>query len=153
MGREFWTETKLLGYVEVIVKDNAETHMKEAVFDFQGCPCSGKNLSRLLQPAIMALLLREPLHGYRVLELLKEEAMFKEQPPDQTGVYRILRNMEQEKLVACDWELQDSGPARRQYALTEKGLSCLQEWKQTLIDYHDSVSSIIALLNRALGPF
>ena len=127
--------------------------MTEAIFDFQDCPCSGKNLSRLLQPAIMALLLREPLHGYRVLELLRAEAMFKAQPPDQTGVYRILRNMEQEKLVACDWEFQDSGPARKCYTLTEKGLDCLQQWKRTLIAYHVSVSSVIDLLNRAEGPF
>lgn len=125
----------------------------EKIFDFQECPCSGKNLSRLLQPAIMALLVREPLHGYRVLELLRQEAMFKDQPPDQTGVYRILKNMEQENLLVCDWELQNSGPARKRYAITEKGRVCLRQWKQTIIDYHASVSSIISLLNRALGPF
>ncbi len=121
--------------------------------DFQECPCSGKNLSRLLQPAIMALLVHSPLHGYRLLELLRKQEMFKTQPPDQTGVYRMLRNMEQEGLVVCEWDLQDSGPARKQYAITTKGKDCLRRWKQTLIDYHASVSSVIAMLHQALGPF
>ncbi len=119
---------------------------------FQDCPCSGKNLSRLLQPAVMALLVQGPLHGYRILELLKEEAMFKAQPPDQTGVYKILKNMVLDGHVSCNWETQDSGPARKLYTLTETGLSCLDQWKKTLVDYHSSVASIITLLNRKLEP-
>ena len=126
--------------------------MKERV-GFQDCPCTGKNLSRLLQPVVMALLVRGPLHGYRILELLREEAMFKAQPPDQTGVYKTLKNMEREGHVTCSWETQDSGPARKLYTLTEKGMSCLGQWKKTLADYHSSVASVIMLLKRELGPF
>lgn len=124
--------------------------MKE-LFVFQDCPCSGKKLSRLVQPAVMALLLQEPLHGYRILELLREETMFRDQPPDQAGVYKILKNMEQDGHVSCNWETQDSGPARKLYTLTEKGLHCLEQWKKTLVEYQASVASVILLLDRQLG--
>lgn len=127
--------------------------MMEGTIVFQDCPCTGKNLSRLLQPAVMALLVKGPLHGYRILELLREEAMFKVQPPDQTGVYKVLKNMEREGHVTCNWEAQDSGPARKLYTLTHKGLRCLDQWKQTLAEYHSSVASIIMMLKRELGPF
>lgn len=99
----------------------------------------------------MALLAKKDLHGYHILELLKKEVMFREQPPDQTGVYRILKSMEQEDLVACDWELQNSGPARKRYRITTKGRSCLLQWRSTLVEYSESVASIIALLDKAIG--
>lgn len=119
-------------------------------FDFEACPCSGKNLPRLLQPMIMALLTREKLHGYRIQELLEQQGMFRNQSPDMAGVYRVLRNMEQEGLVLCEWELQPTGAPRKQYAVTEKGKNCLVQWKQTLTEYRISVAAVIEQLESAL---
>ncbi len=118
--------------------------------DFEACPCSGKNLPRLLQPMIMALLTQEKLHGYRIQELLEQQGMFRNQPPDMAGVYRVLRNMEQEGLVFCEWELQPTGTPRKQYAVTEKGKNCLGQWRRTLTEYQASVAAVIELLNQAL---
>lgn len=120
---------------------------------FGDCPCSGKNLPRLLQPVIMALLARETMHGYRLLELLAEEPVFRGQKPDQTGVYRLLRKMEKEGLVDCQWDLGNCGAARRLYALNERGLACLDRWRQTLLDYHAAVGMVVARINQARGPF
>lgn len=113
---------------------------------FQDCPCSGRNLPRLVQPAMMAYLAKEDLHGYRMLELLKREAAFHEQPPDQAGVYRVLRNMEQEGLVESAWDTEGAGPARKRYRLTERGRSCLREWRRTLTDYQAGIAALIRLL-------
>ena len=113
---------------------------------FQDCPCSGKNLPRLLQPAMMAYLAQEDLHGYRLLDMLKQEPAFRDLPPDQAGVYRILRNMEQDELVAGAWDTEGSGPARKRYRLTERGRSCLREWRRTLTEYQATVAAIIKLL-------
>ena len=54
------------------------------------CPCSGKTLARVLKPAILALLAKEPMHGYRIARRLLELSMFRSQPPDTT---RHVKNM------------------------------------------------------------
>lgn len=121
------------------------------MIELVGCPCTGKNLARLVQPAILAVLARESLHGYLILERLGTESMFRDQPPDPAGVYRILKTMEQEGLVTCSWDLQGSGPARRQYTITERGVACLGKWLETITKYQRSVADLVALLENALA--
>lgn len=115
------------------------------------CPCTGKNLARLVQPAILAVLARESLHGYLILERLAAQAMFRDQPPDPAGVYRILKSMEQDGLVTCAWDLQGSGPARRQYAITERGGACLGKWLETITKYQRSLADLAAMVQGALA--
>ena len=117
---------------------------------FEGCACTGKNLTRLVRPAILAVLARENLHGYLILERLAERAMFNDQPADPAGIYRVLKNMELEGLVTCAWDMQGSGPARRQYALTDRGRSCLGQWLGTLEAYLASVEDIVDNARSAL---
>jgi len=120
------------------------------MIDLAGCPCTGKNLARLVHPAILAVLAHESLHGYLILERLADAAMFRDQPPDPAGVYRILKTMEQEGLVTCAWDLQSSGPARRQYTITDRGLTCLRTWLETLMNYRNSVDRLVATVQKAL---
>ena len=117
---------------------------------FEGCACTGKNLVRLVRPAILTVLAEENLHGYRILERLTGMAMFHGQPPDPAGIYRVLKSMEQEGLVHCAWDLQGSGPARRQYALAARGRSCLEQWLGTLEDYLASVGELVGDIRRVL---
>ena len=102
------------------------------MMELDNCPCSGANLPRFVQPVILAVLSSGPLHGYLVVQRLAETSLFRKQPPDATGVYRMLRNMEQEGVLESDWELENSGPARKRYTLTEKGGHCLDQWMRTL---------------------
>ena len=117
--------------------------------DFSKCACSGRSLGRLLQPAIMAVLAREPVHGYRILQRLQEMDMFKGHPPDATGVYRFLRSMETDGLVTSTWDLADSGPARRRFELTADGEACLARWVETLKGYQRAVGELLAVLKAA----
>jgi len=121
------------------------------MIELSGCPCTGKNLARFVQPAILAVLARESLHGYRILERLTEEAMFRDQAPDAAGVYRVLKSMEQEGLVTCAWDLQTSGPARRQYTITARGRACLAQWLETITRYQGSISTLLETIRQALN--
>lgn len=116
--------------------------------DFDQCPCSGRTLARLLQPAAMVVLAAEPLHGYRVAERLRSLAMFQGHRPDPTGLYRLLKSMEEDGLVVAAWDLADRGPARRRYSLTTQGRACLARWQQTLQAYHAAVGELLAGLKR-----
>jgi PadR family transcriptional regulator, regulatory protein PadR len=107
------------------------------------CPCSGKTLARLIQPAVMAVLANEPLHGYVIVQRLTGMTMFCDHGPDITGVYRLLKNMEKNGYVTSTWELAISGPAKRRYALTPDGRTCLTRWIATLRTYRDAVSNLL----------
>ena len=113
---------------------------------FDACACSGKTLARLLQPAVMAILAQEPQHGYRLAQHLQEMAMFRDQPPDPTGLYRLLKSMEDRGLVTSTWDLAERGPAKRQYKLTRSGRACLHKWSQTLTEYAVALSDILDLI-------
>jgi DNA-binding PadR family transcriptional regulator len=116
------------------------------------CSCSGKHLVRLLRPAIMGILARQAVHGYLVAQRLKGLAMFGGQPLDPTGMYRHLKAMEDEGLVESTWDLSESGPARRRYALTAEGRECLALWTETLETYRDSVTEVLALVRSPRHP-
>jgi DNA-binding PadR family transcriptional regulator len=113
---------------------------------FRDCACTGKNLTRLLRPAILGVLARGPAHGYAIMEAFLELNIFPEGQPDHTGVYRLLKTMEEEGLVSSNWDLADSGPARRPFVLTEQGHECMTEWHETLERYMSGINRIMDLL-------
>lgn len=119
------------------------------MMDLDNCPCSGVNLPRFVQPVILAVLSSGPLHGYLVVQRLAETSLFRKQPPDATGVYRMLRNMEQEGVLKSDWELEGSGPARKRYRLTEKGGHCFNQWMRTLTSHQAFIANLLLFLQDA----
>lgn len=48
---------------------------------------------------------------------------------DSAIVYRSLATLEKEGLVKFEWDTSGSGPARKMYSITEKGLATLSEHK------------------------
>lgn len=114
--------------------------------DLSQCACSGKNLARLVRPAVLALLVRGETHGYDLIQQLSGLAVYADSPPDTSGIYKVLKAMEQEKLVASSWELGDSGPAKRRYVLTQNGRECLHRWIETLEGYRAQINGLLAIL-------
>lgn len=115
---------------------------------FDECPCSGKNLMRLLRPAILRALAEKPLHGYMIAQHLGELAMFKNQPADAAGLYRTLKEMEKEGLLTSEWDTGEKGPARRLYRLTSGGRECLKQWERTLSRYLDMITDMLAWMSK-----
>ena len=72
------------------------------------CACKGKNLDKLLQPAILRILYKEDLHGFMLIQKLGESPMFGGTEPDRAGVYRYLKKMESSGLLTSDWEKEES---------------------------------------------
>ncbi len=118
--------------------------------NFTSCSCAGKNLDKLVKPAVMAILARGSKHGYAILNDLAETGFFGEgEAPDTSGVYRILKEMDALGLVTTQWDLASHGPARRVYTLTESGLACLQLWDETLEKYQARIQQIRNLIGEA----
>ncbi|AFM23603.1 PadR family transcriptional regulator [Desulfomonile tiedjei] len=112
--------------------------------DLDQCPCAGINLDKLVQPTILALLAREDLHGYGLVQKITEYPMFAGDKPDPTGVYRFLKILEQRGLVTAEWELADSGPPKKVYKITAEGIECLERWIVTLDEYRRSIDTLLS---------
>jgi DNA-binding PadR family transcriptional regulator len=97
----------------------------------------------------MGVLAETPLHGYRIAQRLEGMAMFKDQPPDHGGIYRLLKAMEEDGLVVSTWDLSESGPAKRRYELTAEGRACLARWVRTLESYAQAVVEVLGLARTA----
>jgi DNA-binding PadR family transcriptional regulator len=115
--------------------------------DLDQCVCSGKTLDRFLRPTILGLLARERTHGYDLVQQLQKLKMFSDIPPDTSGVYKVLKSMEEEGLVSSSWELGDVGPAKRSYAPTKNGMACLQRWMETLTHYRSQINGLLNILD------
>lgn len=91
---------------------------------------------------VLATLLRGPLHGYGIAEVLKTRSDGKLDVPEGS-LYPALHRLESQGSVASDWERRD-GRRRRVYTLTEHGLSHFEREQRAWSRFADSVGSVLA---------
>jgi PadR family transcriptional regulator, regulatory protein PadR len=99
---------------------------------------------RIIEPMLMLLLSREPLHGYLLVERLAEQFGVDGLAP-QT-VYRALQEMEARGWVTGDWDLDGvQGPPRRVYRLSEEGLTALHAWSREVEGLRNMLDEFLRL--------
>ena len=87
-------------------------------------------VERFAEPALLLLLRERPAHGYELVDALEELT-----PGDRVdlgNLYRSLRALEREGLVASRWDADAPGAAKRVYELTEAGRALLDDWATAL---------------------
>jgi poly-beta-hydroxybutyrate-responsive repressor len=92
----------------------------------------GGRIERFQVAAILLLLRERPAHGYDLLERLP--ALIGEERVDVGNLYRVLRALEEEGLVASAWDETLPGPAKRTYELTQAGGAALERWATALAE-------------------
>ena len=102
-----------------------------------------------LRPCLLLLLREAPAHGYELLDRLRA---FGFEGSDPGGLYRALRKLESEGLVASAWQRSGAGPDRRIYELTRAGrkelhrrAKALAETRQTLASFLGRYEEFVAL--------
>jgi DNA-binding PadR family transcriptional regulator len=93
-------------------------------------------VERFAEPALLLLLRDQPGHGYDLLERLPE--LIGEQRIEMGNLYRLLRGLEEEGLVASQW-----ADGKRTYAITDAGLRLLDEWVEALRRARDRTEAFI----------
>ena len=111
------------------------------------CSCKGFNLDKLLQPRILHILNDGKMHGYGIVQALEASPLFREEKADTAGIYRALSTLQERGLVEFEWILETSGPAKKEYIITEDGKHCLENWIQTLYDYRSGLEGFLARAN------
>jgi PadR family transcriptional regulator PadR len=121
------------------------------MFGFKSCPCKGNTLDKFIQPIILTILAQETIHGYMIIEKIAQTPMFKGTKPDASGVYRYLKSMEKRNLITSYWDIEETGPAKRLYKITNEGAQCLLEWTKTLEDYNHDIESLVGEIKQVLA--
>jgi PadR family transcriptional regulator, regulatory protein PadR len=81
-------------------------------------------------------------HGYLIEEYLRGLGFL---GLEMSTLYRTLRQLEREGLLASGWEPGPSGPARRVYSLTEAGRAWLDAWAGVLQGYRGMIDRFFGL--------
>jgi len=101
------------------------------------------NLYRFVEPVLLFLLKRKGRsYGYELANELREHALT-DAEIEVAALYRTLRQLEQNKCVTSEWDVQDSGPARRVYALTPWGEQHLEDWLTVLDQMSRSMTRFV----------
>jgi PadR family transcriptional regulator PadR len=98
-------------------------------------------VERFGEPALLSLLASGPTHGYELLERLPP--LVGEERVDVGNVYRALRGLEEEELVASEWRADLPGPAKRTYTLTDEGRAVLGLWRDSLALLRDELAMFL----------
>jgi PadR family transcriptional regulator len=112
------------------------------------CACEGHTLDRLLQPTVMVFLTEGPLHGYALIDRLKDSPLMKGNAPDPTGIYRLLNTLEEQGIVSHTWSESEEGPAKRLYKLTPSGKKCVDKWIDTLDRYQKDIGRLVKMMRK-----
>ena len=100
---------------------------------------------RLLEPALLAFLGKEDLHGYGLLDKLEKIGLGAINP---SVVYRILRDYEEIGLVKSTWDGEESqGPPRRVYSITADGQQALDLISKSLEETVKRIGIILQEIN------
>jgi DNA-binding PadR family transcriptional regulator len=79
----------------------------------------------VLEVAILSSLAEATSHGYDLVDQI--EALASDLVCIDAGsMYRLLRGMEEDGLVSSSWQTAESGPSRRVYVITARGLEALE---------------------------
>jgi PadR family transcriptional regulator, regulatory protein PadR len=102
----------------------------------------GARVERFSEPALLLLLRERPAHGYELIDSLGELAPGRR--VDMGNLYRTLRALEAEDLVASEWDAEAPGPAKRRYELTDAGARLLDEWAAALERTRDRIDEFLS---------
>jgi poly-beta-hydroxybutyrate-responsive repressor len=89
-------------------------------------PGSGRQ-ERYVQASILLGLVPAPSYGYELITKMQKFGFLEGSAPPGM-IYRHLRQMEEDNLVRSEWEMPETGAAKRIYTLTEEGRQVLELW-------------------------
>jgi PadR family transcriptional regulator, regulatory protein PadR len=107
-------------------------------------------VERFVEPALLLLLRERPMHGYELIEHLPDVGG-PETRVDVGNLYRVLRALEDEGIVASEWSAELPGPAKRTYELTDDGRRLLDRWAEALQDAQGVISGFLERYEQGKG--
>ena len=98
-------------------------------------------VERFVEPALLLVLRDGPTHGYDLADEL--EALVPDANVDLGNLYRHLRALEGEGIVASEWRDDPPGRPKRVYQLTEDGGCLLDAWADALRTMESTIAAFL----------
>lgn len=92
----------------------------------------------VLEMCVLALLARHDSYAYEIVSSLADGVEMSE-----GTIYPLMRRLQNDGLVSTYLVESDSGPPRKYYRLTDKGVETLQQMKQEWASFLDEVNKIL----------
>lgn len=92
----------------------------------------------ILEYCILTILSRKEAYPSEIIVELKEAKLI----VVEGTLYPLLTRLKNAELLRYNWVESSSGPPRKYYALTEEGITFLNELKQTWTELHEAVQQI-----------
>lgn len=102
----------------------------------------GGPVARFVEPAVLLLLREGNAHGYELADELT--AFMPVQRVDVGNLYRLLRKLEDDGLVASEWDEGEAGRAKRVYEITDDGIEALDDWAERLRGTAEALTRFLA---------
>jgi PadR family transcriptional regulator, regulatory protein PadR len=93
----------------------------------------------ILELCILAILNQKERYPSEILEALKDTELI----VVEGTLYPLLTRLKNEELLGYRWEESTSGPPRKYYSITEKGVVALNELKTSWSTLAESVNNLI----------
>ncbi len=100
----------------------------------------GQPLRGMLAVAVLGLIKDKPAHGAEIAQSLKDKFDIEAPRP---VVYMLLRRLERHGLMVSTWDIQESGPARRKYTITEDGLDYFNQGLERLKKVAKAINQLV----------
>jgi poly-beta-hydroxybutyrate-responsive repressor len=100
-------------------------------YKIKKCECPSGKMTRFVEPCLLFFLSQNDSYGYELMTKL-DNFGFPKAKPDPAMVYRTLRYLEKEGFVVSKWDTKGTGPAKRNYGLTRKGIGLLHLWAESI---------------------
>ena len=100
-------------------------------YKIKKCECPSGKMTRFVEPCLLFFLSQGDSYGYELMAKL-DNFGFPKAIPDPAMVYRTLRYLEKEGFVTSKWDTKGTGPAKRNYGLTQKGIGLLHLWAESI---------------------
>ncbi|MCE5335662.1 MAG: PadR family transcriptional regulator [Desulfobacteraceae bacterium] len=97
---------------------------------------------RFMQPSILLGLCIEPSYGYQLIQNLQDFGFVEGQAPPGM-IYRHLRQLEEDGLVLSEWMMEETGPAKRMYQLTDEGREMLSIWIEYMEKQAETLNAFV----------
>lgn len=91
---------------------------------------------------VLSVLSEQPSHGYSIAREVERRSQELFQLKEGT-LYPVLRGLEQDELIAGEWQTLETGPARKVYKLTEKGQTELARRVTEWTAYQERINAFI----------
>jgi transcriptional regulator len=103
----------------------------------------GETLKGHLDLLVLAALKSGPLHGYAVIQALRERSHEVFDLPEGT-VYPVLHRLERAGLLSSKWD-DETGRRRRVYQLTKAGRTAMRQQTEDWLSFARTVSAVVGV--------